>query len=654
MKRTVALANLFQAALFAAGAWWLNKRWGPAAVLSGVCAAAQLVACVAVVVQRIRLARWASLLTLIGVGIVAGLYIDAALHLTEAYGSDAAKLGERSIRTTLLALPWVIGFPLWQTLRGGSLRTLWGPILAVVLIVATGPNQITPNHTWPAQPDQSIAAAAALARWTGTDPNAAIPTGAGPVTVLLTPFSAGRPGATVRGNGGDLAEALTKALKGLAAPEGDRLALVVDVARERFTTRGPVAIDVGGGLSKNGGMSPSVAWRPGKMGGRTPLPLWKVPRPKIGTMAPTRFDSVVADASGVRSLVSGWASPPPLTADSALEAAVAGGQMLLAHQTADGRFAYVVSGKTGEPKGKKYSFPRHAGTSWFLARLAARTGDPQFIAGTDRALTYMVKNTVQMDDGRAYLRDPRRRAKKIWAGTTALAVLAATVHGHEIAVPWGRFLASTVDVDGLVRGELYTQSGTFVRKKNPYGQGQVVLALAALVRAGHTEFQEALERSAAYLDGGYAPRGVGRLVTLDEHWTCLAALAARDALGTAHGIEVCRGYLANKSVETPGSDQRLRPRSGGAGGLAEAVVAGAVLDEEGGHLSAALAYGELFLRNAFRPGDSPFLRKPQGLVGGFRDSPYRLNVRMDAVQHVGCALLGIEALLSEVHPGSLP
>ena len=49
------------------------------------------------------------------------------------------------------------------------------------------------------------------------------------------------------------------------------------------------------------------------------------------------------------------------------------------------------------------------------------------------------------------------------------------------------------------------------------------------------------------------------------------------------------------------------------------------------------------------------LGNPRALLGGFRDTPVRLDVRIDAVQHIGCALLGIEALLSgEELPGSLP
>ena len=37
-------------------------------------------------------------------------------------------------------------------------------------------------------------------------------------------------------------------------------------------------------------------------------------------------------------------------------------------------------------KKKGYNFPRHAGTTWFLARLAARTGDPEIIEATGGGL----------------------------------------------------------------------------------------------------------------------------------------------------------------------------------------------------------------------------------------------------------------------------
>ena len=84
-------------------------------------------------------------------------------------------------------------------------------------------------------------------------------------------------------------------------------------------------------------------------------------------------------------------------------------------------------------------------------------------------------------------------------------------------------------------------------------------------------------------------------------------------------------------------------------------MAAAVLRPESTYKNDALKYGELFLANAYRWGDSPFLSRAANLLGGFRDRPWELDVRIDSVQHIGCALLGIEALLrAETHPGSFP
>jgi hypothetical protein len=430
---------------------------------------------------------------------------------------------------------------------------------------------------------------------------------------------------------------------------------MVDLARAAYPVGAAVAAGDGGGLSKEGGTSPAVAWRPGKVGSKRIAPKWLLPRPKLGKQTPTRFDSVLVDSAGTHPMSGGWTRPADLSAQTALEAALAGGRMLARHQTPAGRYAYTVRGPSGKRQKKGYNFPRHAGTTWFLARLAARTGDPEIVTATAKGLAYMAANTNEIGDGRAYLADKRRRDGKAWAGTTALGALAATVAGHELAGPYGRFLASSIDDHGQVRGEMDRKTGVFAaQKKNPYGQGQVVLALAALTRDGHEELADAMERSAKYMDGDYAPGGAGRLVVLDEHWACISALAVRDVLGTPHGLEVCEAYLASKASTTPDSGSRIRPHAGAAGGLAEAVVAAAVLNPEGSYRDSALAYGQWFLRSAYTTADAAMLPRPRALLGGFRDTPYRLDVRMDAVQHIGCALLGIEALLSEPRPGSLP
>jgi hypothetical protein len=628
--------------------------------IATACAALQIGSALALLQDRPRLARWASLLTLVGVGIIAGLYFEAAMHLQEAYGGDARKIGKRSIWSGMAALPWFVFFPLWQTLAGGSLKSLFLPGAALLLASQVSSSAADPLATWPTQPALEAAASAAFAQWIGEEGAPELPSGQGPAAVLLTPWIDGKPGRGVRGDGDDLAQAVGAALAKLPAPSGERQALVLDLARKVWPRGTVVRAAESGGLSDNAGTSPTVIWQRNKVKGRGFLPMWRLPQPHFGKsrikkQKPALFESVVASKAGVSALHGAWAAPPTLTAETALAAALAGGRMLAHHQTQAGKFAYTVQGPSGKVRAKGYNYPRHAGTTWFLARLAARTGDPEISAAADGGLRFMAEHTTQTANGGAYLHDPRRKDGKTWAGTTALAALAAQVQGHPLAGPWGRFLADTVDEDGQVRGEMQIQSESFPpQKKNPYGQGQVILALASLVRGGHEDLRPALERGAAYLDGDYAPGGVGRILTLDEHWTCLAALAARDALGTAHGAEVCRGYLAAEAYQAPDPTQRLRPHSGAAGGLAEAVVAGALLFPGGPNRDQALAHGQAFLANAYQAGDAPFLPNPKALLGGFRDTPTRLNVRMDAVQHIGCALLGIEALLSEAGPGSLP
>jgi hypothetical protein len=650
MGRYISIANIAQALIYGAGWYWLRERWSFPAQLAFGCAVLQVIAAGALLFNKERIARWCSVLCLAAMALVIGQFLDAADHLTEAYGSDARKIGERSMEKIWLATPWAIFFPLWQAVHGG-LRVLLVPALVLLIPMLFNTGGDGPSMSWPSQPEQEAAAEAAFSLWHGQE--AEIPQGVGPATVLLTPYQNGRAGTAVRGDGKTLRVAVTQALGKLDGPKKKRTGLVLDVARKSYTAKAAVPAGDGGGLASAGGTSPVVAWRPGKIGNTKVALDWSLPRPKIGKQRPTLFDTVLADDNGVYPVSGAWTAPQSLTAETALEAAVAGGHMLAHHQSKNGRFAYTVKGPSGKVNRKGYNFPRHAGTAWFLARLVQRTDDPIIRNARDRAIEYMVANTIAVDDQRSYLGDPRRSDGKAWVGTTALATLAAIAAEHPIALPWGRFVASSVDEFGQVRGEmLRTKTEFHAQNKNPYGQGQTTLAIAALVRAGHEEFRPTLERLAAYLDGDYAPGGVGRLVVLDEHWTCLAALAIQDALGQAHGAEVCHAYLAKEADKTPNDGSRIRPFSGAAGGLAEAVVAGAVLNDK--HRDDAIAYGEWFLRSAYQRSDASLLPRPAALQGGFRDTPYRLDVRMDAVQHIGCALLGIEALLGGVHPGNMP
>jgi hypothetical protein len=93
--------------------------------------------------------------------------------------------------------------------------------------------------------------------------------------------------------------------------------------------------------------------------------------------------------------------------------------------------------------------------------------------------------------------------------------------------------------------------------------------------------------------------------------------------------------------------------------LAEAVIARAELDRragrEGPYRQRALDYASSLLANQYQVSDAPLLGKPAALIGGFRDTPWTLDVQVDAVQHIGCALMGAEQLLLDQDlPGAMP
>ena len=188
----------------------------------------------------------------------------------------------------------------------------------------------------------------------------------------------------MRGDGPDLAAAITTAVRALPPAKDPDGALVLDVAVDRWDG-GLVPIVSGGRIRPDGGLSPSVAWRPGAVERWHLTPEWRVSQPKEREGAPARFESAVADAAGGRPLMAGWQAPEAVTPESLRAAALAGARHIIANQATDGRFTYVVKGPSGRP-GRGYNLPRHAGTAWFLARVAARTGDPEVQEGARRAV----------------------------------------------------------------------------------------------------------------------------------------------------------------------------------------------------------------------------------------------------------------------------
>lgn len=625
---------LAQAAVYGAVAAFLAERWAGDAAALGLAAAGQLLAAAGWARGRTGWVRAGAATSLLAVLAVWARFAWVVAHAHAVFGPETGAAMVQGFGGSLVALPWVLATPLgqlWLARVRASMAVL--PMCALPFLLA--------------RPAPALAAPPSLAPfaadlWRAWAEGAPAPTAPGRVRV--TPFRAGRPGRTVEVTDTPAAPAVPPD----APAPGD--ALLVELAT------GEVPM----GFVRPGVDAPRDRVVAALLHARRLERVEVLPglrRPAAATSV--RFAAVLVDADGPRALDAGWAPGPEPTVEAIRAAVRAGAAHLVTNALPDGRFTYLVKGPEGTA-GPGYNYPRHAGTAWFLARVGVGLGDPAATAQAEAALAHLETVTRITPDGRAYVLDPARRDGRSWAGTTALAVMArATLRGarapeDEVLVDYVRQLAGAVDDQGAVRGEMLVADGTFPpQPQNPYGQGQVMLALAVAERHGIAVGAEALSRAVAFVDAGYYGTAHPPMVA-DEHWMCLASHAVRDVRGAAAGAGPCRTYVAQEALNTPVGGG-LDPHAAPAGGAAEAVVAWAWDTGDARARAASVAYARHFLRQQYRAEDAPLLAGAPRLLGGFRDTPGELDVQIDGVQHIGSALLGVEALLTgAAHAGSLP
>jgi hypothetical protein len=678
MKRRVGILCILQCAVYIGLAVFLGPRWAPLYGVLGVAAALQLAAGGLVLVGRPAQAwvRGAAVASLLAVGLVVGLYLQVGAHAVLHFAKVGAGMGWAIIGGVVAALPWLIFVPIGQLVEVGLGRR-WGAASALILLAALLlPSAIHLAHQAPVEryPAHDGAAAAAWleARW--EDPAAsAPPSGAGPALLVVAAVEGGVIYDSQTLEGPDLASALLTWEPPMRMPGA---ALYVDLATARYRLGSPWLVASGvallplgehGLMLEEGAAGTLALWRSKAVRRAELLPGLRVGAldlrkgPARGARQVLAMGSFLAGTDGVVPVQRTWAAPPELSADAVLEVAMEGAHMVARNMTEDGRFAYIVKGPTGE-LGKGYNYPRHAGAAWYLARAASRSGDPELIAAARAAIDHLGERTFETTEGRAYILDPARDDGQSWVGTTALALLAAIEADYrpDLQLAWSAQVVSSVDEQGIVQGNFDIETASYHdQKRVSYAQGQGTLAVAAAARAGLPGASEALERIAAGWESTYWPMPAGRLFTIGEHWSCSAALVATEVLGQPVGWGICEGYLYRDTYAVPDHDGPVQAVAGAAGGGAEAVVARAERDRRLGRrgewYDRSMAYAQLFLASAYRPADAPLLGQPERLIGGFRDNPVRLDVQVDAVQHIGCALFGIERLLRDQDlPGGSP
>ena len=682
MRHIFALLNLLQSGVYFAAAAELAGRSGLAGVAVGLPAVAAVVAAVAWEVGKEGIvARVSSALGLIGAFTLVGLYLQVALHLQQQFGPLAASQGWDLVWEVALYLPWLVFFPLAQLLwlwrsvpvSGALTNSAQGTataalaVLGLALPLAHGARAAAPDVVY------ETVNGAVVARWlhnriTGGEPWL-FPEGDTPIRLVVSLWSGGVPTEVAEGSGPNLAEAL----RSITLRSRDRSVWVVtEVVREEGPLWAPELAIPGVWFYRpmETALLGGVAPQPANAIWRSPARVKRMVGPGVFTpglvgnafdeLEPTRWARVDAWMSNGKETVAldrGWTAPPPLTATSAGDAARRAAHHLRRNRQR-GHFSMDVSAPAGERSNGAH-YPSLAGASWFMAAAATSTGDERLQDVGVASLRYLEERNVSLGHGRSAVVDPGRDDGRAWIGTTALALLGALElkAPSSMVDPWVALVADAVDADGRVRGDVQLSDGVFLTQPlNSTAQGQVMLALAKALAAGHESARAPLERAAAFVapGGGYLPWPGAALAAKDEPWMCLVAEATEGVLEAAAGEALCGATLSATSmmVPRPGAWQQPPTRSASLTGLA--WVARARLDQKRGvdlgYRRGAMHFARSFLQNQYRWPDRLHLANEKRLMGGFRDGPFGLDAELETATQAGLTLLAVEQLLGGPAP----
>ncbi len=405
-----------------------------------------------------------------------------------------------------------------------------------------------------------------------------------------------------------------------------------------------------------------------------------------------RTDSFIesADHATVLPIVRGNTPGPRLTRQALRDGAIAGGRYLLRHLYEDGRFGYeyTPATDTDEAYGLDYSLPRHAGATYFLAQLYGATGDVTFRQGARRALDFLAQRQPDACGNPTRSCVANRDLRVADLGATAMALLAVgefeRATGDRGQMPWARRLAAFL---------LFMQkdNGDFCHLFDPisdsrdektkllYFSGEAAFALAklaALVGPGDPDYARwaaALDHALDYLTGEQYATLAGKFYFGEDHWTCMAADAAWDALSPAHReryARFCDGFVAflrrtqfttrDRVVETQpdfvgayGFSPFLPPHATPVGSRSEATLSTYLMQQrrglgdsaEGRATREQIRLGMQFLLDhQIRDDNAYLMANPDAARGGFLMSDVKRYVRVDFIQHSCSAMLRASAL----------
>ncbi len=384
-----------------------------------------------------------------------------------------------------------------------------------------------------------------------------------------------------------------------------------------------------------------------------------------------RTESWYACADGrVHRRVRGRPPRPAPSKASALAAALAAGDYVLNAQGEDGRFVYLRDPRLGKSRGRAYTLPRHAGTTWFLAQLYRETGDRRYLAGAQRGLAFLQARLVSVPGDRLAVTE----GKRIDLGVQALSLIAFA----EVAQATPEDVPARARVRALAAmlrdfqkpdGDFFftydlKRGATLPGRRKFYAAGQASLALAKAARLlGDEDDRAAARRAMDFMAGPYWDFWLGGFFFIEEHWTCLAAREAWGLFEDPAHAQLCVdiGRFTLQLQHGPGAafpdyvggvgfSDLFPPHTTPTASRAEALIAAAelatALGDDASDLRAGVRDAIGFLmHNQIRAEEGCLLADPAAVMGGVGWNYLNPDLRIDTAQHAGSVMLLGSSLL---------
>jgi hypothetical protein len=360
---------------------------------------------------------------------------------------------------------------------------------------------------------------------------------------------------------------------------------------------------------------------------------------------------------------------PDVTAAELERAIIAAGRYLARQLRIDGTYRYEVNPFTDETS-PGYSWPRHAGATFFLAQVAAHTKDPVLGKMARRAAAHLT--------GPVYRHCAERRCvgagNRVDIGSSALTLLALVELvesgiGPEFQTAVAEladFIRSQQRPDGEFKHTFDIPTRRAIDVQLPYFTGEAAFALSRAHRITRDPRDlDGARRAVAYLV--YRPSwALGmRYIWTSEHWTCQAMADLWQRAPNSAALEFCMawheygraitsddqvyggvvGPLPYQAVRYTSSASHMEAATATLGAARQAKLAQSRLDELEAGIRRTL---RLLLQPQFLPGPSHLMKRPQRVYeGGMPAGSVDYHVRIDYPQHAGAAMLRYLRLLGE-------